>query len=544
MKRMSRASYCCKVHVGQQVNYSIVLSVISGGPTIVTAVYNKSEGYTRIGRRGNWQALLYFISCAAISGNIPSSIMPSSQEDPSPVKKDGTFQNFNLNEPSIADASKTAAAPVPAMTEEEYDNFFQGYWRDLPEEYLRQVESRCKDAEFCESMMLSEEDDLSEVLERDEATLLGLSITRKQIADVLETIKVLACEGDGADFEPKVILNGRFAVETLTYRGSQPSPFQHPDDQRYYGIRWGCQNVRVLCRRYQKVFSFSTLLIPMIRYNGFFEGNIRNGTYNEIESFRIDPEQVVDFFGIQPNIDYSLGFETRKQWRTGKSGPQSLEYQNLVEALALEKAVFSNGDVAYLSWLPVVFSSECDTIIYPTSSLKPPVDVSKIEWDKLMSCTSEEEKMDYIVDVGAAEWKITEEEYMDYIVDVGAAEWETTESAPKASTLESIARWKVDSNGDDDEHLTTLAMVMFRQAKHAPNIETVFGAELHRQGLGRRSVRERGEKYSVASTPAGAMSLIVESADQYIVGELCSYEKLVAWNQSIGMTKKDTNETC
>lgn len=34
----------------------------------------------------------------------------------------------------------------------------------------------------------------------------------------------------------------------------------------------------------------------MIRYNGFFEGTVGGGTYKEIDSYRVDPKTVVDFF--------------------------------------------------------------------------------------------------------------------------------------------------------------------------------------------------------------------------------------------------------
>ena len=50
-----------------------------------------------------------------------------------------------------------------------------------------------------------------------------------------------------------------------------------------------------------EVFSFGGLLIPMIRYQCFFEGGGPT-TYPGIDTFRIEPEHAVTFFSIEPGV--------------------------------------------------------------------------------------------------------------------------------------------------------------------------------------------------------------------------------------------------
>lgn len=51
------------------------------------------------------------------------------------------------------------------------------------------MEARCKkDKDFCRTGMLAPDESLLLVLERDEATLQDLHVSRQQIAHVLETV--------------------------------------------------------------------------------------------------------------------------------------------------------------------------------------------------------------------------------------------------------------------------------------------------------------------------------------------------------------------
>lgn len=100
--------------------------------------------------------------------------------------------------------------------------------------------------------------------------------------------------------------------------------------------------------------------------------------------------------------------EEHKVWHAIGRAPAPLDYQRLVEAVAVDKAVLSNnGDIAFLSWPPLIFdrfSNENDTW----------VDSSKIDHDKLASMVSDEEKMDYLIEMCAFPVKMKQDQGRDF----------------------------------------------------------------------------------------------------------------------------------
>jgi len=220
----------------------------------------------------------------------------------------------------------TTETETETETEKNPQWYYTAYWRDLSEDYLNKVEQKCKNPKFSSCCMLGPNESLKTVLKKDEMTLQKRGITRQQIADVLESLHVaytysndFVSDQDTQNFErSKFIQNQKYIVRETTYMGSQYSPFQHPNDKRYYGYQSGDRNIYVIRTSDQAQFNFGHLLIHMIRHNGFFEGqtNMSGSCYKGMNSgFRINPEEVIDFFGIQPKTDYSIQWKSCKIWK-------------------------------------------------------------------------------------------------------------------------------------------------------------------------------------------------------------------------------------
>jgi len=361
-----------------------------------------------------------------------------------------------------------------------FDKYVKGYWREFPEDYLEIVEKRCRDRGFCRSGMLGPLDKLTAVLEEDELTLRSLGVTRHQIADVLETIQQLATDASQDTEVP--ILGGRFTVRSWQYCGIQGTPFYHPDDECGWWKCTGSQNLRVT-RKDGATFSFGTLLIDLIRYNGFFEGpGVEAVGYREMKTFRLDPKLAVEFFNIKPGVDYAPRYENRVCWSAKSSGEEepSLQYEQLVRDLALKHHSLSNGDEVFLSWLPMVFDS------YATNS-DDPIDFNKFVMEKLLSMPSPEAQMDYLLECEAGTVR-----YPENIAKVRKA-------------LKDMR-----SSPDDTSYLDALAIETFRHTKHDECVETVFGAAYHRYGGYSRDC----DCYEISLTRHG--------------------REMVGWNDSIG----------
>ena len=89
------------------------------------------------------------------------------------------------------------------------------------------------------------------------------------MADVLESMYTLGCLRD----EETHKISERFKVKVTRWRGSQKSPFQHESDGKYYGYQSGDCDILVKRVSDGKAYFFGHLLIDVIRYNGFFEGD-------------------------------------------------------------------------------------------------------------------------------------------------------------------------------------------------------------------------------------------------------------------------------
>lgn len=200
-------------------------------------------------------------------------------------------------------ASRAVATASPPTAE-------LGHWRTLTPEQLLWVENRCRPGpgpdHVCTAGMLAPDESLRDILEQDEQTLERLGVTRFQIADVLEAAAESAKErwGSRPDTGTLTLGDSKYRIESTQYMGFQESPFDPPHRTSY--APHSHRNVTVYNAANQP-FQFGGLLPHLIRQHGFFEGNAQTTTYrfDGITCFRVDPEECVRFFDIQPGHDYS-----------------------------------------------------------------------------------------------------------------------------------------------------------------------------------------------------------------------------------------------
>jgi hypothetical protein len=90
-------------------------------------------------------------------------------------------------------------------------------------------------------------------------------------------------------------------VEVTEYTGCQESPFRAGEYPPH-----GSANITVTNPEGRR-FHFGGALPHFIRTHGFFEGNAHTRTYRHdgITCFRVDPEEAVQYFRIQPGREYS-----------------------------------------------------------------------------------------------------------------------------------------------------------------------------------------------------------------------------------------------
>ena len=157
---------------------------------------------------------------------------------------------------------------------------------------------------YARSECLPPGESLQKVCEKHEKTLTKLGITRNQIADVLElAVELAKCNYSMIHTQGSFTLDGQlYHVELQEYMGKQEWPFGG-FPPKVHAV------VHVINDSTKKTYYYGGGLPEMIRTNGFFEGNVlilSEHHYGRIgiRSFRVDPIECVEFFGITPVSDY------------------------------------------------------------------------------------------------------------------------------------------------------------------------------------------------------------------------------------------------
>lgn len=381
-----------------------------------------------------------------------------------------------------------------------YDRLYYSYWRHLPDLYLEDVERRCRDSYFAGSLMLGPRDKpLKQVLVDDEKALREMNVTRTQIADVLDTVmelhkleeyKQLNVWKKDVDKNGLFIMHERFHVSTERFFGSQRSPFQHPQDSRHF---LASDNFLLTRSSDNRKFSFGRLLASMIRYNGFFEGqDIGKSCYSKIlTSFRVDPREVVDFFQIQPQVDYSLTYVEQREWGSGASThiDPNVDFEAFVKILALDQHQRPNGDTYYITWA---------TLAFGVCSGRPPVDLDKVNIGELSQLETVGEQLDYVVERGAGSLK-----------------------KPKSEILAAVERYRAGKSRVEDFHIhSDIGFLQLEQ--YGWHVSEAFEIDLFGAHL-----KDSGYDGSSGPLPKFWKSL-----------HMTKEKHLVGWNKSIGSFAK------
>ena len=197
-------------------------------------------------------------------------------------------------------------------------------FESLSEAQLKSIEKQMLPGALSESGFLVQGDSLMDVYGDDKSYLQKVNITYDQIADVLETIagktyrkrKLLYERNPDGNIYDDFLIDGRYKVKVQSYMGAQTCPFQDPEDKNYYGYQYGSADIFVEDTKTGKKIVYNTLLPHMIRHHHFFE--------SPRVSHRVDPEQIIQMFDIQPNVDYAPKYVTEYQWSLG-SGSSHLD---------------------------------------------------------------------------------------------------------------------------------------------------------------------------------------------------------------------------
>lgn len=198
----------------------------------------------------------------------------------------------------------TLAVPAPAPREQHEPS----HWRTLTPEQLLWVELRCQPGGVSQAGMLAPGQRLRAVLEEDEASLARLGVTRAQIADILDAMDESAkLAVEGTSFGDCQLGAEKYAVEVYGWMGEQESPFAA---DAFLPRSSHCVKViRVPSpKRPSATLWYGAGVSSLIRHHGFFEGPARAAPcYQKLgmDTFRIDPAAVAEFFDIQPGASYA-----------------------------------------------------------------------------------------------------------------------------------------------------------------------------------------------------------------------------------------------
>lgn len=211
-------------------------------------------------------------------------------------------------------------------------------------ERLPEVRKKCQLTEFCQQPMLGKGECLVDCILRDNQTLEKLGITHRQLAQRMKGLMLQAkykpdvkdqpslnqiLKSLGKDVQPahflgnfglltagaqwscqnkwEATVDDHLLVSVVSWGGAQECPFKSPDDDSYYGYKYGADDVLVLNLKLQQWARYSSLLPHMIKHHHFFEG--QNSTY------RADPQRLAEVLEVKPGIDYKVPRRSVDMWQ-------------------------------------------------------------------------------------------------------------------------------------------------------------------------------------------------------------------------------------
>jgi hypothetical protein len=167
---------------------------------------------------------------------------------------------------------------------------------------------------------LGETEDLREVIEADNQTLIKAGVTHEQIADKLTTlIEKLRYHrhsrslhhGGGYSTSDPLVIDG-IQLTSIHWMGYQHCPICHSRGVKMTRDLMSDCDYTMLSA--DQELRFSELIPHLIADHHFFEG---------YTSYRADPSALIEILQIKPGIDYSPRWEEEERWLQGSGGSSS-----------------------------------------------------------------------------------------------------------------------------------------------------------------------------------------------------------------------------
>ncbi len=203
---------------------------------------------------------------------------------------------------------------------------------------------------FASAGLLAPAEKLEAVIARDNESLRKLGVTHEQIADRAEALvgqadrianlaragrlriddDAVAAFTDGTG--PGILIEDRYAISGVSWRGFQSCPFQDEAGQLCEGRGLPGHDLSILDTSTGRVLQLPGLLVHLIRDHHFFEGSVPH---------RIDPEGAAAFLEVVPGEDYAPSRRTEWVWsaRGGSEQKYSLDAETKALIVEHERAV-------------------------------------------------------------------------------------------------------------------------------------------------------------------------------------------------------------
>ena len=107
------------------------------------------------------------------------------------------------------------------------------------------------------------------------------------------------------------IFHDKVLVVIQTWGGAEKCPFQRLEDKRYNGYKYGSHDWYFIKIDTNEIMHIGDLLFHQISKHHFFQSSL--------SKFRVDPEKLINFFNIRPDIDYSTSVTNSFYWTCNSS---------------------------------------------------------------------------------------------------------------------------------------------------------------------------------------------------------------------------------
>ena len=183
--------------------------------------------------------------------------------------------------------------------------------------------------------LLTKSEKSEDVIRDDAEYLASVNIPPEQIAGILE------------NYIYKAIYNGwdigsRFATKEKT--SDEHEKPECPCGDPKHRPNSGSTRFTIKRRRDNQILTYYSYMFNIIRAHGFFGGH---GILR-----RIEPRVVVEFFEMEPGVDYTLKYSLQRNWKRNFSGSHfdknAQASLRVIPELALKSYSFPNGIQAFL----------------------------------------------------------------------------------------------------------------------------------------------------------------------------------------------------